>query len=141
MMKMKIYPFKNSIFLLAFICFLNNTKIYSQSTNYKGETVSYRFRKDNDTWQDWSKQIKVNLSFKIDLSNKTIHFYNDEGEKFNIIAKEEDISGKDDIILLCLNSRNERFVFRIRPLQEDKLLFFIEHKTFGFIYNVSYLEE
>lgn len=138
---MKIYPFKNSIFLLAFICFLNNTKAHSQSTNYKSETASFRFKKENGTWQDWSKQIKVKLSFKIDLQNRLIYFYNDELEKFKIIGKENDKSDNDGIILWCLNSDNKKFIFRIRPIKDEKLLFLIQHKNFEFMYNVSYLGE
>lgn len=141
MMKMTIYLFKKSISLLVFVCFFNNTKIYSQSTNYEVETASFRFKNENDTWKDWSKQIKVNLSFKVDLQNKLIYFYNDELEKFKIIGKEDDKSGNDDIILWCLNSRNEKFIFRVRPIKDEKLLFLIQHKTFEFMYNVSYLGE
>lgn len=130
--------------LNIFICvlFFNYVNITAQSlTNYKAETASFRFKNNDDTWKKWSDKIKVEVSFKIDLPNKAIYFYNDDVEKFNIISKEDDTSGKDDIILWCLNSRNERFVFRIRPLQEDKLLFYIEHKTYEFIYNVTYLGE
>lgn len=115
---------------------------YSQSiTNYEVKTASFRFKNEKGTWKDWSKQIKVNLSFKIDLQNRLIYLYNDEPEKFKIIGKEDDKSDKGDIILWCLNSEKKKFIFRIRPIKDEKLLFLIQHKTFEFIYNVSYLGE
>lgn len=130
------------LIVILFLISINSNEAIAQSiTTYKANTSSFRFKNNDDTWKKWSDKIKVEVSFKIDLPYKTIYFYNDGVEEFNIIAKEEDISGKDDIILWCLNSRNERFVFRISPLLEDELLFLIQHKTFEFMYNVSYLGE
>lgn len=126
-------------FLLALLI---NYNTQSQSiTNYKTKTSSFRFINSNCKWKNWSKPINVHLNFKIDFNRKEIYFYNDSIEVFKIIGKENESPENDDIVLWCLNSDDEKFVFKIRPIKDDELLFFIEHEKFQFVYNVNYLSE
>lgn len=127
-----------SILIIVFIPLF----IYSQSvTNYEAKTSSFRFINSNGKWKNWSKPINVHLNFKIDFNRKEIYFYNDSIEVFKIIGKKNESPEKDDIILWCLNSDKEKFIFRIRPIKDEKLLFFIEYEKFQFVYNVNYLGE
>lgn len=137
-----IYLFKYSINILIFILTLNCFKSYSQSvTNYEAKTSSFRFINSNGKWKNWSKPIKVHLNFKIDFNKKEIYFYNDSIEVFKIIGKENKSPENDDVALWCLNPDDKKFVFKIRPIKDEKLLFFIEYEKFQFVYNVNYLGE
>jgi hypothetical protein len=130
--------------LIIFICliYINPKVTIAQSvTNYEAKTSSFRFKNNYDTWKNWSKPINVDLNFKIDFNKKEIYIYNDNIEVFEIIGKENESPENDDIVLWCLNSSNQKFVFKIRPIKDDKLLFFIEHEKFQFVYKVNYLGE
>lgn len=118
--------------------------VKAQVYKYKTESISYKFKNYDGSWEDWSKWEETKVLVVINIDLMRISIYSKETQVYDIAEYEGkiiDSDGDENIVFYCIDSKGKTCRVKLLTIKNNQQRqIYINYSDVIFAYNIYYIQ-